>query len=166
DGIYLRERFPTVPLVLYFGPPVMLVVAEDLALGRHKLVETFWHHVRRLTRQAVTGEVFIAAESLFRAEQFFWQTGAEVPFLRPMSTWVNCSYAPRGATRGEAEVLVHNRGRLKYESAFLESLRLMPGPKFPYRIVPQEGRIIPFSELAGYHAAVIVPWSPELCMLR
>ena len=51
--------------------------AQDLALGRHKLVETFWHHVRRLTRQAVTGEVFIAAESLFRAEQFFWQTGAE-----------------------------------------------------------------------------------------
>ena len=38
----------------------------------------FWRHVRRLTRQAVTGEVFIAAESLFRAEQFFWQTGVEV----------------------------------------------------------------------------------------
>ena len=55
----------------------------------------------------------------------------EVPFLRPMSTWVNASWAPVGrpGDRGAygAEVLVHNRGRLKYESAFLESLRLMAG---------------------------------------
>merc|ERR1712032_753836 len=34
------------------------------------------------------------------------------------------------------------------------------------RLVAQEGRIIPFRELAGFHAAVVVPWSPELCMLR
>lgn len=40
----------------------------------------------------VRGEVFISGESLFRCEQFFWQTGVEVPFLRPMSTWVNATY--------------------------------------------------------------------------
>ncbi len=43
---------------------------------------------------------------------------------------------------------------------------LMAGPKFPYRVVAQQGRIIPFSSMAAYHAVVIVPWSPELCMLR
>lgn len=29
----------------------------------------------------------------------------------------------------------------------------MAGPKFPYRVVPQESRIIPFEQLATYHAA-------------
>lgn len=43
---------------------------------------------------------------------------------------------------------------------------LMAGPKFPYQVVAQQGRIIPFSSMAAYHAVVIVPWSPELCMLR
>ena len=107
----------------------------------------------------VLGEVLIAGESLFRCEQFFWQTGVEVPFLRPMSTWVNATwlgtqtaldfllvhlgetwfsnpptfgpgsffffrrYAPLKQRFHGAEVLVHNRGRLKYEFAFLEELR-------------------------------------------
>ena len=55
---------------------------------------------------------------------------------------------------------------LAEETAFLTSLSLMAGPAFPYRVIPQEGRIIPFAEIAQYHAVVIVPWSPELCMLR
>ncbi|CAJ1340305.1 unnamed protein product [Effrenium voratum] len=166
DAIHLTQRFPGVPLVMYFGPPVMLVVAEDVLEGNRALVDVFWQRVRGLTKKAVLGQMFIAAESLFRAEQFFWQTGVEVPFLRPMSTWVNASYTPKNRRHAGAEVLVHNRGRLKYETAFLESLQLMAGINFPYTIVPQGGRIIPFREMASFHAVVIVPWSPELCMLR
>ena len=30
DAIYLSKRFPSVPMVIYFGPPVMLVVGEDV----------------------------------------------------------------------------------------------------------------------------------------
>ena len=166
DAIQLSKRFPDARLLIYFGPPVMINVAEDVQLGNTAIVEAYWRGVRSLTRQAVTGEVFIAAESLFRSEQFFWQTGAEVPFLRPMSVWINATYTPLRSRHNGGELLIHNRGRLKYETAFLTSLQFMAGAKFPYRIVAQMGRIIPFREVAGFHAVVIIPWSPELCMLR
>eukprot|EP00930_Biecheleria_cincta_P078286 TRINITY_DN6570_c0_g1_i4.p1 TRINITY_DN6570_c0_g1~~TRINITY_DN6570_c0_g1_i4.p1 ORF type:complete len:267 (+),score=39.96 TRINITY_DN6570_c0_g1_i4:101-901(+) len=39
------------------------------------------------------------------------------------------------------------------------------GSNFPYDLVPQRG-MVPFKTIAGFHAVVIVPWSPELCMLR
>ena len=166
DAIQLSQRFPGVKLVIYFGPPVMMAVAEDVLLGNKAIVDVYWKGVRSLTRRAVSGEVFIAAESLFRSEQFFWQTAAEVPFLRPMSVWVNATYTPLRSRHQGAELLVHNRGRLKYETTFLTSLQFMAGPMFPYKIIAQMGRIIPFNELAGFHAVVILPWSPELCMLR
>eukprot|EP00438_Fugacium_kawagutii_P000254 Skav212299 [mRNA] locus=scaffold732:641530:643934:- [translate_table: standard] len=136
DAMYLSQRFPEVPLIIYFGPPVMLMVGEDVLKGNKAIVEKHWAQIRALTQKAapwkeeaeVRGEVFITGESLFRCEQFFWQTGVEVPFLRPMSTWVNATYfgryAPQGRRLQGAEVLVHNRGRLKYETGFLEMLRI------------------------------------------
>jgi len=89
-----------------------------------------------------------------------------------MSVWVNATYNPRARRRdgsddaARREVLVHNRGRLKYEVHFVKALQNLAGPAFPFRIASQDGQIIPFSELATYHAVVIVPWSPEICMLR
>ena len=166
DAIQMSRRFPLARLIIFFGPPVLMALGEDVLFGKSAMVDSYWEGVRSLTRRAVTGETFIAAESLFRSEQFFWQTNVEVPFLRPMSVWVNATYAPLGLRHRGAELLVHNRGRLKYETTFLTSLQFMAGPKFPYRIIAQMGRIIPFRELAGFHAVVILPWSPELCMLR
>lgn len=66
DAIYLSKRFPSVPMVIYFGPPVMLQVGEDVVQGNTAVVEYFWKHIRDLTRKAVVGEVLIAGESLFR----------------------------------------------------------------------------------------------------
>lgn len=162
EAVWVGRSFPGVPVLLFFGPPLLLDVAIDIADGRKELVADFWAGFWQLARQASDGSALVAAESLFRSEQFFYQTGVEVPFLRPMSVWVNASYRPRA--RGE--VLVHNRGRLRYEEYFMGFLRGMAGPAFRFEIVAQAGRILPFEELAGFHAVVILPWSPELCMLR
>ena len=53
DAMYLSQRFPEVPLIMYFGPPVMLVVAEDVVLGYKAIVARHWEHIRALTRKAV-----------------------------------------------------------------------------------------------------------------
>merc|ERR1711879_169899 len=45
-------------------------------------------------------------------------------------------------------------------------LQYMSGPQFRYRFEAQEGRILPFEELAKFYAVIILPWSPEICMLR
>ncbi|CAE8644314.1 unnamed protein product [Polarella glacialis] len=143
-----------------------MVVSKDILDKREGMMSSFWRGLGQLLRRAADGQVLIAAESLFRSEQFFWQTGFEIPFLRPMSVWVNATYAPSLPRGLGGEVMIHNRGRLKYEISFIGSVKRMVGPRFPYRIVEQAGRIIPFKEIAGFHAVVIVPWSPEICMLR
>merc|ERR1712137_1083184 len=96
---------------------------------------------------------------------------------RPMSVWVNVTYAPLnrqtlaiagsvGHVSARPGVLVHNRGRLKHELVFIRMLQRMAGPRFQYDIIPQNGRILHFVEIASSHAVVFVPWSPESCMLR
>jgi len=67
---------------------------------------------------------------------------------------------------GKGAVLVHNRGRLKYERPFVRMLQHLAGSEFPLEIEAQDGRILPFSDLAGFTAVVILPYSPESCMLR
>eukprot|EP00928_Gymnodinium_smaydae_P013881 TRINITY_DN15034_c0_g2_i1.p1 TRINITY_DN15034_c0_g2~~TRINITY_DN15034_c0_g2_i1.p1 ORF type:complete len:414 (+),score=74.95 TRINITY_DN15034_c0_g2_i1:133-1242(+) len=165
EAIWVRQTLPDSRVVLFFGPPVMLHVGVDVREGRHEKVARYWRDVDNLLGCVAGGHCLIAAESLFRSEQFLYQAGSEVPFLRPMSTWVNASYAPQ-SHGGRSRVLVHTRGRLKYETHFVEMLQRVAGPAFQHDIVAQEGRIIPFRELATFNAVVILPWSPELCMLR
>ena len=52
DAMYLSQRFPEVPLIIYFGPPVMLVVGEDVVMGNKAIVEKHWKGIRALTRKA------------------------------------------------------------------------------------------------------------------
>eukprot|EP00930_Biecheleria_cincta_P078285 TRINITY_DN6570_c0_g1_i3.p1 TRINITY_DN6570_c0_g1~~TRINITY_DN6570_c0_g1_i3.p1 ORF type:complete len:791 (+),score=97.78 TRINITY_DN6570_c0_g1_i3:101-2473(+) len=165
EAMYMHWRFPSVPLILFFGAPVLFQAAEDVASGNLNILNKYWNGVRDLMLRASDGKVLIAAESLFRSEQFFWQTGVEVPFLRPMSVWINASYAPRSPKHHGGAVLLHSRGRLKHEHEFFHFTKLMAGSNFPYDLVPQRG-MVPFKTIAGFHAVVIVPWSPELCMLR
>ena len=54
DAMYVTQRFPGVPLVMYFGPPVMLVVGEDVVAGNNQVVQKHWEKVRALTQKAVT----------------------------------------------------------------------------------------------------------------
>ena len=54
DAMYVTQRFPGVPLVMYFGPPVMLVVGEDVVAGNNQVVQKHWEKVRALTKKAVT----------------------------------------------------------------------------------------------------------------
>merc|ERR1711865_936930 len=82
-----------------------------------------------------------------------------------MSVWVNASY-PRHICSTFKEVLVHNRGRLTFETHFIGSAQLMAGQSFPFRILPQDGRILSFEALSMFRAVVFLPWSPENCMLR
>eukprot|EP00930_Biecheleria_cincta_P030667 TRINITY_DN21244_c0_g1_i1.p1 TRINITY_DN21244_c0_g1~~TRINITY_DN21244_c0_g1_i1.p1 ORF type:complete len:444 (-),score=57.56 TRINITY_DN21244_c0_g1_i1:83-1258(-) len=166
EAIWVDRRFPGAPCVVYFGPPVLLNVGEDVVQGSNGVVDSYWQGVRKVLNNVMRGHALVAAESLFRAEQFFWQTGVQVPFLRPMSVWVNATYSPTKPRSHGGQILIHSRGRLKYETAFISSAQNMAGPRFPYQIVPQAGRVIPFKEIAGFNAVVIVPWSPELCMLR
>lgn len=179
EAIWARRTFPKIPLFVYFGPPLLLDVGMDME-GEDKngrgqrgpVAEEFWAGIRELMKCTMDGFCMIAAESLFRSEQFFYQTGVEVPFLRPMSVWVNATYNPRPRKHGSSdqvarhEVLLHSRGRLKYEVHFVKALKNLAGPAFPYRVASQDGKIIPFAELATYLAVVIIPWSPEICMLR
>ncbi|CAK0896629.1 unnamed protein product, partial [Prorocentrum cordatum] len=141
-------------------------VAEDIQSGRDAAVADFWDGFRDVAECARGGRCLLAAESLFRCEQFFYQTGMEIPFLRPMSVWVNATYQPMPVEGARGEVLVHSRGRLKYETFFIKGVQRMAGPEFRFDIVGQEGRIVPFREIAGFHAVVVLPWSPEICMLR
>lgn len=173
EAIWASREFPDVPMILFFGPTLLMQAAKDIDAGRQAAVEDFWEGFWTLTTRAVHGRALLAAESLFRSEQFFFQSGVEVPFLRPMSVWVNATYrfasrsmrpAAHGAPRGD--VLIHSRGRLKHEAHFLGVLQNMAGRAFPFRITTQGGRIVPFKELARKLAVAILPWSPEICMLR
>lgn len=194
EALWFQVAFPHVPLIVFFGPPLLLHLAKPIEDGQAEVMADYWAGIQRLVDCHMEDRCLIAGESLFRSEQFFYQAGVEVPFLRPMSVWVNVTWAPvasaaavgapppevrrlsqglagwpsyRQTTHLRGQVLVHNRGRLRYEHFFITAAQLMAGPLFPYRVVAQAGRVVPFHELArSYHAMVILPWSPELCMLR
>jgi len=169
EGIWVARYFPEMPLLLNFGPPLLLHMSKDITNNRRDIMDDFWLGLDQLYAHAERGLAIISAESLFRAEQLLFQSGIEVPFLRPMSVWVNATYSPKmtaGPGHVVGQVLIHNRGRLRYETFFIESLKHMVGSAFKYDIVPQQGRLMPFAEIAKFHAVVIVPWSPELCILR
>lgn len=192
EALWFQAAFPQVPLILYFGPPLLLHLAQSILDDQAEVMTDFWAGLQKLIACHLEGRCLIAGESLFRSEQFFYQVGVEVPFLRPMSVWVNVSWAPvasaaaagapppevrrlspwvgersAGASNLRGQVLVHNRGRLRYEHFFITAAQLMAGSSFPYRFVAQAGRVVPFREIAReYHATIILPWSPELCMLR
>lgn len=169
EAIWVVRLFPGSAVLLFFGPPLLLNIAKDIQNERTGIVNDFWAGFDELSASLLDGTCVVAAESLFRSEQLYFQVGLEVPFLRPMSVWVNATYRPR-MLRDRApvlgRVLIHNRGRLRYEPYFIRILAQMVGPAFPYEIVAQAGRILPFEEIAEFHAVVILPWSPELCILR
>eukprot|EP00927_Polykrikos_kofoidii_P003181 TRINITY_DN11263_c0_g1_i1.p1 TRINITY_DN11263_c0_g1~~TRINITY_DN11263_c0_g1_i1.p1 ORF type:complete len:788 (-),score=70.66 TRINITY_DN11263_c0_g1_i1:14-2377(-) len=165
DAIWARGRFPNTPLVLFFGPPVLLHVGLDIKEGRQDVAINYWNDVSRLFQCAAEGLCLVAAESLFRSEQLYFQTGVEVPFLRPMSVWVNASFSPLMNDRGGGSILVHMRGRLRYETHFAGMLQNFAGPAFRHELVTQT-KPLPFKNIATFYAVVILPWSPELCMLR
>ena len=81
EAIWARSLFPELSVVLPFGPPVLLDLASDIRdPGRGHVVEAYWAGSRGLMRCASEGRCLLAAESLFRSEQFFYQTGVEVPW--------------------------------------------------------------------------------------
>ena len=98
EAIWVVRSFPGVPMVVLMGPPLLLQAAEDIEEGHASAVADFWSGFQEVMDCARRGRCLLAAESLFRCEQFFYQTGVDVPFLRPMSVWVNatyCRFAPR-----------------------------------------------------------------------
>lgn len=157
----MHRVFKRVPLVLFFGAELLNHFMPE------QVQQLPWNRtgLQSLLTCAAFGRCLLAAESLFKAEEFFHQAGRAVPFLRPMSVWINAEYAPRDTA--VQEVLLHTRGRLRFEDCFARFLRLSLLPTSPLRVSALAPSVqLRFEELAHFSAILIMPYSPQLCMPR
>jgi len=73
EAIWARKHFPEMPLIIYFGPPLLLDVGMDMEPvekdgggARGPVAKEFWDGAHDILKCTLEGLCMIAAESLFR----------------------------------------------------------------------------------------------------